>query len=242
MMKPPSPPAEAQEYLSQLKHYYRQLVEYHQQAAMVAAQHLSHIEALLSNELSFPEVVETRSWLLNESSKPVSYEEPEDKNPGDNDQPMNISLPSLKALLEAEQGKILHIDYIVRRFDRPNQDLSQLKSIIEQQLEIGAKLEMWTSVPDAPECWTLSLLDIPGLVPNKKETSYTDEISLDALPTKKVANLLSAPVSFVLSARIKYEEHFTKGVDYFQNSQKSYYWSSTGIDKLKKIRENLLKK
>lgn len=67
MMKPPSPPAGTTEYLAQLADYYRDLVEYHQKAAIVAAQQLGHVEALLGTEPVLPQAVETQSWLVDEA-------------------------------------------------------------------------------------------------------------------------------------------------------------------------------
>jgi hypothetical protein len=48
---PPPPPNLSQEALTDLANYYRNLVEYHQQAASVAKQQLIHLEALLKSML-----------------------------------------------------------------------------------------------------------------------------------------------------------------------------------------------
>ncbi len=76
MIQPPSPPQKATEYLSRLAQYYRELIEYHQQAEIAAAQQLGHVEALLGNEPGLPtQQVRSRgasaiaSWLVDESAK-----------------------------------------------------------------------------------------------------------------------------------------------------------------------------
>ncbi|MDV3002473.1 MAG: hypothetical protein N5P05_004128 (plasmid) [Chroococcopsis gigantea SAG 12.99] len=58
--QPPSPPPNTREWLEQLADYYRQLVEYHQRAAMTAMNGLTHIEVLL-NPVSPPTT--QSSWL-----------------------------------------------------------------------------------------------------------------------------------------------------------------------------------
>ena len=48
MPPPPSPPDHSREILAELADYYRQLTEYHEQSAEIAAKQLFHIEALLN--------------------------------------------------------------------------------------------------------------------------------------------------------------------------------------------------
>ena len=157
MSKPPSPPPGAAEYLTQLAEYYRELVEYHQRAAIVAAQQLGHVQSLLSDEPVLPYPVDAQSWSLDESQNPrqipeitsnqvieTSNDEYNDEDYEDNDEDdendletANVSLQLLKELLEAERGKMLHIDYILHHFYGSHPDKSQLKPMIEQQLETG---------------------------------------------------------------------------------------------------------
>ncbi len=59
MIQPPSPPQKANEYLTELAEYYRELIEYHQKAAIAAAQQLGHVVALLGNDLE-SEVLPTK--------------------------------------------------------------------------------------------------------------------------------------------------------------------------------------
>ncbi len=69
MIQPPSPPQKANEYLTELAQYYRELIEYHQLAAIAAAQQLGHVEALLGNDAELP-TQQVRSWLVDESNQP----------------------------------------------------------------------------------------------------------------------------------------------------------------------------
>ncbi len=68
MIQPPSPPPQTTEYLTDLAEYYRQLIEYHQQAAIAAAQQLGHVEALLGNDPGLP-TNQVSSWLVDESKQ-----------------------------------------------------------------------------------------------------------------------------------------------------------------------------
>ncbi len=255
MIKPPSPPAVAKEYLSQLAAYYRELVEYHQQAAMAAAQQLGHVEALLSNEPSHS-AVETQSWLVSES-EPASRkdqaitesqdeEESSEEDEGENEEnsekdsePPQISLQMLKELLEAERGKMLHIDYIVHHFYGAIRDLSTVKPMVEEQLEQGENLRMWASVPDAKQCWTLTLFDFPDLAEKEKGHSSVAYIPSDALPTKKAASVLSIKREKIYELKKVYSEQLIEGVDYFQNRKKEYFWTKTGRDKLANLQHQL---
>ena len=65
------------------------------------------------------------------------------------------------------------------------------------------------------------------------------EIPNDALPTKKVAQLLSLTPKKISEMRSLYSEQLIKGVDYFQNSRGHYFWLETGLDKLDKFNHQL---
>ncbi|PSF28489.1 hypothetical protein C7H19_24690 [Aphanothece hegewaldii CCALA 016] len=51
MPPPPEPPIDSQQWLEQLASYYKQLVDYHQQAAQTAARQLAHLEILLDGTI-----------------------------------------------------------------------------------------------------------------------------------------------------------------------------------------------
>ncbi len=76
MIQPPSPPEKATEYLQELAEYYRELMEYHQQAAMIAAQQLVHVEALLGTDTGSP-LDRMKFWLLGDPPSDDDYLESE---------------------------------------------------------------------------------------------------------------------------------------------------------------------
>ena len=259
MLKPPSPPAGATEYLSGLADYYRQLVEYHQQAALVAAQQLNHVQALLGEPPVLSTTVEAQSWLLDESGQATRQiaetrdddeldkeSEPDQQSDlplDDETEPFPVTLVQIRELLESDRGTMLHIDYIIRHFYGPISESQQdsVKPLIEKQLRAGAKLRMWSEVPDAPECWTLTLLDFPDLA--SLETLQTllekTEIPATGLPTKKVADLLSMTPPQIYELKKLYSEQIIRGVDYFPTTKKGYFWTEEGINKLAEFSQQL---
>jgi hypothetical protein len=69
--------------------------------------------------------------------------------------------------LESNRGKILHLDYLVRKL-YVESDLSELESATEvtrSYLEKGAAQQLWFAVPDSPDCWTIDLGEFPDLTP-----------------------------------------------------------------------------
>jgi hypothetical protein len=181
MMKlsPPEPPQNSQQFLYQLVDYYRALLDYHQQAAALAASNLAHVEALthrfqssleqqatleltsdnniqsLDSQVKLPTVSET---VAPEPSEAVSQK---------------LTLPSLQELedlLKANRGKMLHLDYIVRILcgRLTDNELNLVTQVTEHLLEGGVKENRWASVPDSPGCWTIALEDIPAITPQTK--------------------------------------------------------------------------
>ncbi|MDV3002689.1 MAG: hypothetical protein N5P05_004344 (plasmid) [Chroococcopsis gigantea SAG 12.99] len=220
---PPSPPPDTQEWLEQLADYYRQLVEYHQKAAMIAMNQLSHIEVLL-NPLSPPTM--QSSWLeetepdrkshtpLEQSEKAhptTSLTETEEDNskpidehsePRDTDappkltepahqKPVSIGTPSMmtqniRELLEAELGKVVHINYIRRKlFPGLEADgLDEPQEWLRFILNTGKENNHWYAVPDAPDCWTFDLKSL------ETQTSTDEEL----LSTRELAELLGTTI------------------------------------------------
>ncbi|ACK68409.1 hypothetical protein PCC8801_4496 (plasmid) [Rippkaea orientalis PCC 8801] len=268
MLKPPSPPTGANEYLSQLANYYRELVEYHQQAAMAAAQQLGHVEALLSNKSAMPLAVETQSWLVAEpetTAEKAIGEKIEDKEELDEDEEdendleqyhvsllslddeddeneleqYRVSLLSLKELLEAERGKMLHIDYIVKYFYDCEVNIAIVKPRVEEKLEEGEQLKLWSSVPDAPDCWTFTLADFFELAPKEERPSSASQNTVEKLSTKKVAEKLSIPREKIYEIKTAYPGELIKGVDYFYEGKRGFLWSESGQEKLKNLSQRL---
>ena len=243
MLKPPSPPTGANEYLSQLARYYRELVEYHQQAAIAVAQQLSHVEALLSTD---PLAVEAQSWLVSEpdtnTPKTIGENKKDEEALEDKENDLEeewVSLLSLKELLEAERGKMLHIDYIVKYFYDGEVNTAIVKPRVEEKLLEGEQLKLWSSVPDAPDCWTWTLADFFELAPKEERPSSTSQNTEEKLSTKKVAEKLSIPREKIYEIKTAYPGELIKGVDYFYEGKRGFLWSESGQEKLKNLSQRL---
>lgn len=194
---PPEPPTGGEEFLHQLADYYRSLVEYYQRAATAAAQQLAHLEAILHPErlLDFP--TDAPYWLTAETvtsqQLPVSSETPEqetapltdDQETGEQEElvpaPSSPRLePSqiLTLLLEAERGKVLHLDFIIRKlYGRLSEgELPRVTTATRQLLAQGVSQGKWYAVPDSPDCWTLELSDLADFLPtaSSKSSSTTE--------------------------------------------------------------------
>jgi hypothetical protein len=117
---PPEAPAGGEAFLRQLADYYRQLQDYHQQAAAAAAQQLAHLQCLLPSpgpvvfrtEVAAPvsEPPELAAPALDqEASQPALPPNPEVERP------RTASWLEIKDILEAGRGKLLHLGFIVRQ-------------------------------------------------------------------------------------------------------------------------------
>jgi hypothetical protein len=169
-LPPPPPPSKSPQTALDLVVYYRRLFEYHQQAAALASQQmLYHLEELLNPvsatvdnqnnivikaELSEHEEVKLgqSAGVAAKSTLNLSQE--------------NLKYPAIKKILTANQGKILHLDYLIwelyGKLDKPRQ--SSVKNEVKNILLAGEKQDFWYAVPDSPDCWTLDLNDFPDLV------------------------------------------------------------------------------
>lgn len=234
---PPKPPKEAVEYLLQMTNYYRELVEYHQNAATEAELRLNHLEVLLGDQ-TFTERIRQNNWSLRESSaskaslieehsvsstdnnsyneleraagdsatrtlpepelskpdeekidteiileegKPLSsknapqeLEQPSvelPKPPEPSEEPLSME-EEIATLLEANRGKILHLDFIVKEIAAPEPvDLKGVTTAVDKQLQEGAARGRWARITDAPDCWTIDLTLIPDSVAKDESQS-----------------------------------------------------------------------
>jgi hypothetical protein len=74
-------------------------------------------------------------------------------------------LEVLARVLESNRGKMLHLDYLVRKL-KGEIDSTELDKATEETrilLEKGSKKQRWCAVPDAPDCWTIDLAEFPDL-------------------------------------------------------------------------------
>ena len=197
---PPKPSPEAEQALSQLAHYYRQLIAYHQQAAAVASSKLAQIEALnASNNLSLnsPWQYSAPSYPLGASNPPELVAELEETTslPEVRLPPKEDLSKVLRQVLKASQGTMLRLDYLALEVGEKLQVFPlyqpQLKSQLQQILEQGVEFGLWASVPDSPDCWTYDLKDFPDLVdstgkksrkPKRTRASKKKPYNLSRLP------------------------------------------------------------
>jgi hypothetical protein len=73
---------------------------------------------------------------------------------------------ALSSELESNRGKMLHLDYLVRKL-RGEIDSDELDKAIEEiksLLEKGTDLQLWFAVPDSPDCWTIDLSEFPDSI------------------------------------------------------------------------------
>lgn len=178
-LSPPEPPQHSQQFFYQLTDYYRALLDYHQQAAAIAASNLAHLEALSNG---FQGSVEQQATLelaadnnfhsLNSQGELPTVAESLAPEPS----PTvidKLSLPSLQEieeLLKANRGKMLHLDYIVRMLcgRLSDRELNLVTQVIEHLLEEGTRENRWSPVPDSPGCWTINLGDFPKIAPRSQ--------------------------------------------------------------------------
>lgn len=210
MWKPPAPPdapKDAEQLLWELADYYRELVEYHQEAAKSAYVRLTQVEALIGEpkiiSVSLEKPIETTKWeevepetILQESKPPEStgsiIEESQspkkgnfleclfDKEDRATEEEIN---KEIEELLRQNRGKILQIDYIERELRREN-----LKEILIQ----GEKAKLWAAVPDAPGCWTLDLKYLAESTPKSKSTAKKSKIMPQTGRIKNYQSLTNA--------------------------------------------------
>ncbi len=246
---PPSPPPNTQEWLEQLADYYRQLVEYHQKAAMTAMNQLAHIEVLL-NPLSPPTM--QSSWLEEtepDGKQPIPSEESEkfdhplsaevtdlDSSPklieSVPKETVAIGTPSIvttkiRELLEVEQGKLVHINYIIRKL-YPQIETEQLDEAIEWVrfvLKNGEEAGKWYVVPDAPDCWTFDLTSL------ETETSISEEL----LSTRELAELLRTTISHIhtVKSRKNNQDKLREGEHYLRDETGHFQWKRAGVELIK---------
>ena len=282
MIQPPSPPEKATEYLQELAQYYRELIHYHQQAAILAGQQLVHVEALLGQDTSLP-VDQTKSWLLGDSSSnndciesqlntedkdyylenyqkmigksikgdegvESTLNEKDSLHYNDSNSSKNLftkdSLPTLvelKDFFEKDRGKFLQIDYIVQHFygQVTQSEKEEIKPLLLEKLKTGGLKHLWSQVPDAPDCWTFTLLDFPEFSNNKGNNPLFPNLKSDALPTTKVAESLSTRLYKIYEVKNIYSDELIEGKDYFRNSIGHYLWTESGVNKLSHFKQEL---
>lgn len=190
---PPEPPQNSQQFLDRLVDYYRTLLNYHQQAAGLAASNLAHLEALSNGFQSSLEQQATLELTSNNDIQRINSQvelltvvEPFVPETSETDV-TQLSLPSLQGLeelLKANRGKMLHLDYIVRMLcgRLADKELNLLTQVTKHLLEEGARENRWSSVPDSPGCWTIDLENFPEIAPSAQTNGKSPRVLTSRLP------------------------------------------------------------
>jgi hypothetical protein len=186
-LPPPEPPRNSEQFLHELVNYYRALLNYHQSSAAFAASSLAHVEALLSlGQPTFAPPQQTTLELMPDNGMKRTINQPSLEQP----EAIAPSLPSfndVELILNANRGKMLHLDYIVRILcgRMADKELNLAKQVIEQLLEQGASQGKWYAVPDSPDCWTIDLREFPELAPPRK-SKYGNRRGEPRLPANEI--------------------------------------------------------
>lgn len=172
---PPPPPIDVSQ-LEHLAQYYQNLLDYYQQAARIAQNQLAHIEALLHpNELlAFPSDSQGKAWGETASSKssqslamgspiPQLSASPQERGTVMTD---GARLELLATELASNRGKMLHLDYLVRKLygESEQAELESARTTTRKLLEYGTSRNRWFAAPDSPDCWTIDLALFPDLI------------------------------------------------------------------------------
>jgi hypothetical protein len=243
---PPVPPTASREVLIELAAYYRQLTEYHQRSAAIAAQQLAHVEVLISSNLmldrgwnvddrsllnrsernngissnipSFMEVQSLEASIPSISSEiPPNLKEANSEHHGDKTAVRHLDNASLvnerlaiQQLLLDNRSKILRLDYIFQKlYGHLNLSLTEkekLQDKVKNILNLGEGQNLWSAVPDSPNCWTIELQDIPDLakIPTTGQNKTVAANSVKSSPHKNSKK--QTKKSIVLRSRLAYSD------------------------------------
>jgi hypothetical protein len=257
---PPVPPTASREVLIELAAYYRQLTEYHQRSAAIAAQQLAHVEVLISSNLmldrswnnlddrsllsrgeqnngisanlsSLLEVPSLEASVPSMSSEiPPNFKEVRSENYADKTavrSPENAMLANdrldseevfdedkarkaIQQLLIDNRSKILRLDYIFQKlyghFNVSPAEKEKLQDKVKNILNLGESQNLWSAIPDSPNCWTIELQDIPDLVktPTTAQSKTVAVNSAKSIPHKNSKK--QTKKSILLRSRLAYAD------------------------------------
>jgi hypothetical protein len=123
--------------------------------------------------------------------------------------------------LESNRGKMLHLDYLVRKL-RGEIDSDELDKAIKETrllLEKGTQEQKWFAVPDAPDCWTIDLSEFPDLIEQPTPPKRASSLAPRTILVGSERLDLYATVTDAIAACL--EEHYPKSMkiakiaDYF---------------------------
>jgi hypothetical protein len=256
---PPVPPTASREVLIELAAYYRQLTEYHQRSAAIAAQQLAHVEVLISSNLmldrswdldnrsslnrgqqnngissnipSLPEVQSLEASIPSMSSEiPPNFKEAnsqshvnetavrhpdksllaDDRLDSEEVFDEDKAKKAIQQLLIDNRSKILRLDYIFQKLyghlNLSPAEKEKLQDKVKIILNLGESQNIWSAIPDSPNCWTIELQDIPDLVktPTKGENKTVSANSAKLVSSKNSKK--QTKKSIVLRSRLAYSD------------------------------------
>ena len=115
--------------------------------------------------------------------------------------------PKILKLLESNSGKILQLDYLIRKLYgqvEPKQ-ISLIKPQVRSLLEKGERQKLWAKVPDAPNCWTIDLTLLPDFAP--QESPEPKNLKVDS-PSQTVVAAIGLTLKNVAPKALKPREIF----------------------------------
>jgi hypothetical protein len=120
------------------------------------------LSAMTADENGQKEKDHGRFDLEESNSQPTEVLEEEDSETAITEETLLLVLATE---LESNRGKMLHLDYLVRKLrgDLDDCELHSARKTTRLLLEKGASQQKWFAVPDAPDCWTIDLKEFPDL-------------------------------------------------------------------------------
>ncbi len=185
MPPPPSPPDHSREILAKLADYYRQLAEYHERSAEIAAKQLFHIEALLNPMLSLNSEASADSQITLSAPKKHNIDNDKgDLNNLESEPNSGLFVPTAEQVVE---------DTLESLESEPNSGLfvPTAEQVVEDTLEsLEAELESGSFAPTAEELAddTLESLESEPIHDESSEAALIQEMTAH----QAISNILEA--------------------------------------------------
>ncbi|ACK72973.1 hypothetical protein PCC7424_4611 [Gloeothece citriformis PCC 7424] len=144
-------------------------------------------------------------------------------------------ISEIETLLEHNRGKVLHIDYIIRKlYGLISPEELQKRSVSTLSiLREGEDLGKWYEMPDSPNCWTIDIKEFPDLI-NRTEKLEISQ-GYQYLTTATVSQQLKMSKTWIIDKAKAYPNELREGIHYYRNPQGYYFWNETGIAVLEEL-------
>jgi hypothetical protein len=155
-------------------------------------------------KLNFPDFLES-------NTQPTEEIEEENKEESRTVITEETLLEVLATELESNRGKMLHLDYLVRKLhgEIDSRERDNATQETRMLLEKGTTQQRWFAVRDAPDCWTIDLGEFPDLTEQPtplKRASYNLRITLVGSEILERYATISDAIAACL------EEHYPKSM------------------------------